>query len=388
LDRETGLPIAAAFVRFSVDGNQRELATNDEGLVTIDNLLEGTELVVLSGAEDYEEERTLLQCCQQREISLTPQKASLTVRVLDRKTNQPIAGAFVRFSIAGQKQKLTTNGEGLVTLPGLRKNSELSVVSDAVGYIGESLVLRCCDQRDVQLTPQTVSQTFRVLDQKTNQPIAGAFVRFSLAGNQKELTTDRRGLVTIDGLQEGTNLVVVSGAPGYGQERIEQNCCNQRDILLNALLGKTGVVRINLRWKGAADLDLHVLDPCQNHIFFKDQNRSATCNGKKGELDLDMNAEISQIDTANAQENIHWKENLPGNYRVIVHYFPHYTNQPNLRSLLEQLLTNGRSRSESNTNRDHGPTDYILTIQIGDTTEVHNGRLEIDGKKEYAFKVD
>ncbi|MCB2224869.1 MAG: hypothetical protein KQH83_11935 [Actinobacteria bacterium] len=80
----------------------------------------------------------------------------------------------------------------------------------------------------------------------------------------------------------------------------------------------TGDVQVTLLWDSAADLDLHVVDPDGDEIFFS--NRRVDSGG---ELDVDANGncegEWSPV------ENVYWPsgEAPRGAYRVAVHYFPH-----------------------------------------------------------------
>lgn len=83
------------------------------------------------------------------------------------------------------------------------------------------------------------------------------------------------------------------------------------------LLGKTGKLRINLQWETTDDLDLHVSDPDQNEIFYG--KKSAICQGKRGELDVDMNAGTPF--SSHPQENIVWEIPPSGKFEVWVELF-------------------------------------------------------------------
>jgi hypothetical protein len=73
---------------------------------------------------------------------------------------------------------------------------------------------------------------------------------------------------------------------------------------------------ITLKWTGASDVDLHVIDPHEEEIYFA--NRESSDGGK---LDLDSNA-ACDIDNIN-QETISWPANKApeGSYLVRVEYF-------------------------------------------------------------------
>jgi len=83
------------------------------------------------------------------------------------------------------------------------------------------------------------------------------------------------------------------------------------------LKGQSGDLRVNLQWYTKTDLDLHVIDPCGNEIYFS--KRRASCGGGVGTLDLDANALFGT--TSRPQENIYWNSPAKGTYTIKVHCF-------------------------------------------------------------------
>jgi uncharacterized protein YfaP (DUF2135 family) len=79
----------------------------------------------------------------------------------------------------------------------------------------------------------------------------------------------------------------------------------------------TGAVQVTLRWEGAADLDLHVVDPFGDAIWF---NNTQSPSG--GLLDVDANADCSEL-MVNPVENIFWPVGMApeGEYQVYLVYF-------------------------------------------------------------------
>jgi hypothetical protein len=79
----------------------------------------------------------------------------------------------------------------------------------------------------------------------------------------------------------------------------------------------TGDVQVNITWDSKADVDLHVIDPTQQEIYWA--NRSSTTGGQ---LDLDSNAGCGS-DGPRA-ENIFWASGLVaprGDYQIRVDYW-------------------------------------------------------------------
>lgn len=80
----------------------------------------------------------------------------------------------------------------------------------------------------------------------------------------------------------------------------------------------TGVLRCSLSWFNYDDLDISVVEPSGNRIFFNDKVNHAT----GGRLDVDMNANVGN--SREAVENITWPKKeamLEGKYKVVVHNY-------------------------------------------------------------------
>ena len=105
--------------------------------------------------------------------------------------------------------------------------------------------------------------------------------------------------------------------------------------------GKGGNLQISLGWNDRNDLDLHVVTPTGQRVFY------ATPKSRDGgQLDVDMNV---QGETTSPVENITWGENTPsdGQYLVQVHFFAKHSRS---------------SKSE-----------FSVRVQIGDDIRVVSG---------------
>jgi hypothetical protein len=101
---------------------------------------------------------------------------------------------------------------------------------------------------------------------------------------------------------------------------------------------KTGAVQVSLIWNNFNDLDLHVVAPSGELIFF--QNRRSRC---RGVLDVDRNAEGPT--TNEPVENVYWPANRApfGEYVVVVdHYRNHGDTDPTAFEV--QVKVDGRTR--------------------------------------------
>jgi hypothetical protein len=80
---------------------------------------------------------------------------------------------------------------------------------------------------------------------------------------------------------------------------------------------QTGVVQVSLVWDNENDLDIHVVSPLKEHIFFAMRRAPSG-----GHLDVDMNSDVSRL-TQEPVENIYWSTSRAprGIYRVYVHFY-------------------------------------------------------------------
>ena len=97
---------------------------------------------------------------------------------------------------------------------------------------------------------------------------------------------------------------------GIGVNRVHERVMNAG--------GKIGEVTFSLAWENYNDLDLHVVTPSGEEIYFRNRR-----SGDGGELDVDKN--VRYPDTREAVENVRWLNNSPeGEYRVFVHYYANH----------------------------------------------------------------
>lgn len=88
-----------------------------------------------------------------------------------------------------------------------------------------------------------------------------------------------------------------------------------KEKVKNAGGNVTGKLRISLSWKNTDDLDIHVITPSRQKIYYA--FRRSSCGG---ELDVDMNAGLHMSE--DPVENVFWKYNPPvGSYKVLINNF-------------------------------------------------------------------
>jgi hypothetical protein len=244
--------------------------------------------------------------------------------------------------------KTNTNGVGVGMFDSLRISSTLKFTASKAGYADTTLSGYTVQQfmnldeekRTMYLRPLTKSLVFKNVD-GTGAALSG--VKNEIYKNGTLIATEysnNAGEFVVANILDSDKLSIAATKTGYNGNNTkvknktlaQLNTQDSRTIPLTKieqpkptppppnnnkqddLKGESGDLRINLQWYCRTDLDLHVIDPCGNEIYFS--KRKATCNGGTGILDLDANALIGT--TTRPQENIYWLKPSPGTYTIKV----------------------------------------------------------------------
>ena len=95
--------------------------------------------------------------------------------------------------------------------------------------------------------------------------------------------------------------------PPYDYNQLNNNVVQLRMTRENV---NNGQLHIALIWNDITDLDLHVITPSKEHIYFG--NKESSCGGW---LDVDMNASNISLEPI---ENVFWASSPNGEYNIYV----------------------------------------------------------------------
>ncbi|MCR4559638.1 MAG: carboxypeptidase regulatory-like domain-containing protein [Bacteroidales bacterium] len=363
IDVDDNEPLPEATVTISGDGLEKSTVITDvSGAVDINSMpVCGTVRIVASrdGYESDTLEATLFDLNNMSEhekvLKLRPLKGCVKVIVKNLKTKTLLAGATVTLTIDGQSQKLTTNtnGVGIGQFDSLRITQQLNFLASKSGYADTTLsgysvkdfMALDEEKRTMYLRPLTTSLVF--INTDNNNVLEG--VTNKIYKNGSLIATEysnSKGEFIVSNIGENDKISIVASKTGYStnstkvknQTLANLNTQASRTIPLTKneppkptpqptppqrndnppdLKGQSGDLRVNLQWYTKTDLDLHVIDPCGNEIYFS--KRRASCGGGVGTLDLDANALFGT--TSRPQENIYWNSPSKGTYTIKVHCF-------------------------------------------------------------------
>ncbi len=136
---------------------------------------------------------------------------------------------------------------------------------------------------------------------------------------------------------------------GQALQQLDQQIANRKKAIdtiksTSSIItqGGRGALKINLKWSTKDDLDLHVIDPDNQEIFFRDKKKM--CQGYLGQLDIDANAGSNL--TSTPQENIYWEGKAPlGNYKVKVVYYAQHDNKKEIYYTVSVYPENGEPKT-------------------------------------------
>lgn len=142
-------------------------------------------------------------------------------------------------------------------------------------------------------------------------------------------------------------------------------------------------IRASLIWNTYDDLDLHVVTPDGEHIYFREKR--ASCGG---ELDVDRNAGGPQ--TREPVENIRWAKGTarPGRYLVYVQNFAHHERDPADISFKVELDVDGNVQTFEGVAKKGrtGPSSDITAFEFDYTPEAMV-QATADSRESYADEV-
>ncbi|PLW95254.1 MAG: hypothetical protein C0592_00545 [Marinilabiliales bacterium] len=142
----------------------------------------------------------------------------------------------------------------------------------------------------------------------------------------------------------------------FTENEVSDSISDATDHLRDSLGGDTGAITITLTWQTYDDLDLHLVEPSGNRIYFDNK-----VSPSGGALDVDINAEGGSM-TSNALENIYYKGVPPsGQYTVYVHFYERVTTQSSIPYQVYVTL-DGKTRTFSGTHSTKGKMNTIHTF--------------------------
>lgn len=204
-DAYSGKPIPAVQLQLA---NQK-LSTNQDGIYSTNSWKVEDSLQL--GADGYEP-ATIALASQPQLAKPQPPSVTLdaTLRpntlsgvVTDGYTGKPLSAALVQTGAISA----TTSPDGRYSLRGVPESFELSIV--APEYEGWKQQISRTTAQDAILRPNSVSG--KVVDQYTNQPVAGA----TIAVNQSTATSDAEGRYLLKNVPEKATVTI--SAPGYAE---------------------------------------------------------------------------------------------------------------------------------------------------------------------------
>jgi Ca-activated chloride channel family protein len=213
--------------------------------------------------------------------------------------------------------------------------SSSMIDNDKIGWIKKGFSLFLGKVRDFDFVSLVVfDDTARVIFPSTRMSSPEVRERFK---NAVDNLTTGGGSNMLAGLTLGYEQVMSNFRQNYTNRVIFLSDGTEFSARLRGAKAKGGNLRMSLVWDNRNDLDLHVITPAGEEIFY---GHKKSLDG--GELDVDMNV---HGESSKPVENIYWPEDVApeGDYRVYVHNYAYHESLHDKTHFVVEVFNNGET---------------------------------------------
>lgn len=127
-------------------------------------------------------------------------------------------------------------------------------------------------------------------------------------------------------------------------------------------IGESGKLKITLMWDFLADIDLHVIEPSGEEVYYDHK----TSNSTGGELDVDDRNGGIKHDGRPAAENIYWENPQHGIYKVSINYFinSRHNGSGICTIVVHQEGKQDRDYKVTMNNNERGKTKHVVDVIV------------------------
>lgn len=234
IDSETKKPLAGVQFKIWRDGVLLgDYTTDENGRIEIKNAPAGTYKVQeVKTLKEYilNDEVLEIEHTTVKDTELTVEntkKPGLLIKKIDSQTKKPLQGAVFKITCGDGTvvyESVTTDAEGVIHLPELDPGTYIiTEISAPDGYAidetPKTVEIRAGQTYEVTFTnTKKGGFTIKKIDEDTRQPLKNAVFKITKSNGEfvKEAETDANGVITLDGLPEGSYIVTEIEAPdGY-----------------------------------------------------------------------------------------------------------------------------------------------------------------------------
>jgi hypothetical protein len=173
-----------------------------------------------------------------------------------------------------------------------------------------------------------------------------------------DLSEDMPSAEAFRRLQEKFNVFLIYPKKTFDQRKSDIDAEIQQRVKAAGGMYEGVDIRASLIWNNRNDLDLHVITPSGEHIYYA--SKKASCGGW---LDVDMNV---RGDTYKPVENVRWAkgEAKPGRYQIYVQNFAFHEEDHRPTEIKVEVEVNGEIRHYSATLSPGGETREASSVLI------------------------
>ena len=236
IDAETRKPLKdAVFKLTKANGDvvKEDIITGEDGTAFVEGLEAGDYIVTeitAPGGYLIDDTPHSVSLEEGKTYTLTlenTQKPGLLIKKIDSQTKKPLQGAVFKITRGDGsvvRESVTTDADGVIHLPELDTGTYIiTEISAPDGYAidetPKTVEIRAGQTYEVTFTnTKKGGFTIKKIDEDTRQPLKNAVFKITKSNGEfvKEAETDANGVITLDGLPEGSYIVTEIKAPdGY-----------------------------------------------------------------------------------------------------------------------------------------------------------------------------
>ncbi len=231
IDDESPAPFAE--VHFEFEGKKEILKSDADGKLILDDVKVDTFVKAYEIENDEQLNLQTYTCYEHGEyVVKVTKKVDMRFRVINSK-NEPMPNELFFFKFNEQEEQLTTDANGMMLLPKIKLDTEVSVFQTIEGkeenvnhFICENdkkeyLIVIQLEEEPVIPPPPVHNMKFKIVDKKSGEIVPNAKVILKYNGKKEEFFSDEFGFVVLENVEPNTKVKVV--ATGKSQKKKKES---------------------------------------------------------------------------------------------------------------------------------------------------------------------
>jgi hypothetical protein len=258
-------PVASHTVKVkTADGEEKEFASDSEGIVLLNRLETPTVITVTDAADKYNYRDFAVDVNGgefvfplELPVIITP-----NIKVINRKDKTPVGAYPLKVKIGDNEQKLHSNREGVIALAGVEQGGKILVTDANDCYNNAEFTV---DINNAELIfpvelPEIMELRIKVVNRNDEEPVGAYPLKVKIGNNeQEELFSNRDGIILLNLLEKDAKLSIVDGNNPYNNVEFTIDA-GMVEYIFPIELPEKKMVKIKLVTKRKEVVPNHIID--------------------------------------------------------------------------------------------------------------------------------